>query len=71
MYTCICNAIRETDLRAAATGSDGDAVAVYAALGKAPNCGQCLEKAEKLLAEERALVAKADPARGRCKEVAL
>ena len=71
MYTCICNAIRESDLRAAATGSDGDAVAVYATLGKAPNCGQCLEKAEKVLAEERALVAKLDPARKLCEEVAL
>jgi bacterioferritin-associated ferredoxin len=71
MYTCICNAIRESDLRAAALGADGDAVAVYATLGKTPNCGQCLEKAEKLLEEERALVAAADPRAKTCKELAL
>lgn len=71
MYTCICNAIRESDLRAAAARSDGDAVAVYAALGKAPNCGQCLEKAQKTIEEERALVASLDPARKLCEEVAL
>jgi bacterioferritin-associated ferredoxin len=52
-------------------GADGDAVAVYATLGKTPNCGQCLEKAEKLLEEERALVAAADPRAKTCKELAL
>jgi bacterioferritin-associated ferredoxin len=53
MYICICNAIRETDLRSAALGTDGDAEATYAALGKRPNCGQCLEKAGQILNEER------------------
>lgn len=71
MYTCICNAIRESDLRAAALGSDGDAEAVYATLGKRPNCGQCLENAQKTIEEERALVASLDPVRKVCEEVAL
>ncbi|UAB79042.1 (2Fe-2S)-binding protein [Erythrobacter sp. SCSIO 43205] len=71
MYTCICNAIRETDLRAAAVQSGGDAETVYATLGKRPNCGQCLEKAQKLIEEERALIASLDPQAKRCKEVAL
>ena len=71
MYTCICNAIRETDLRAAALEADGCAEMVYASLGKKPNCGQCLEKAQKTIEEERALVASRDPARKRCKELAL
>ena len=53
MYTCICNAIRETDLRRAARCHRGDAEAVYAKLGKRPNCGQCLEEAAEILAEER------------------
>ncbi len=53
MYTCICNAIRETDLRRAACKSMGDAEAVYAALGKRPNCGQCLEEANAIIDEER------------------
>ena len=53
MYICICNAIRETDLREAALGHDGDAEATYATLGKRPNCGQCLVKAGKIITEER------------------
>lgn len=53
MYICICNAIRETDLRRAACRSFGDAEAVYAAMGKQPNCGQCLEEAGTIVAEER------------------
>ncbi|MEP0391984.1 MAG: ferredoxin [Erythrobacter sp.] len=71
MYTCICNAIRETDLRAAAVKSKGCAETVYATLGKKPNCGQCLEKAQKTIEEERALIASLDPRRKLCEEVAL
>jgi bacterioferritin-associated ferredoxin len=54
MYICICNAIRETDLRLAATRCKGDAEATYATLGKRPNCGQCLEEAQEIIEEERA-----------------
>lgn len=53
MYICICNAIRETDLRFAATRCDGDAKAAYACLGKRPNCGQCLEEAQEIIDAER------------------
>ena len=53
MYVCICNAIRETELRRAALLHAGDADAVYAALGKTPQCGQCLDDAETILIEER------------------
>ena len=53
MYTCICNAIRECDVRRAARLVAGDAEAVYAALGKRPNCGQCLDEAEEVIFEER------------------
>lgn len=55
MYTCICNAIRECELRKAARVTPGDAESVYAALGKRPNCGQCLEEADAILFEEREL----------------
>jgi bacterioferritin-associated ferredoxin len=55
MYICICNAIRETDLRRAALTSSGDAEATYHALGKKPNCGQCLGEAGKIIDQERAL----------------
>ncbi|TRD10826.1 ferredoxin [Erythrobacter insulae] len=55
MYICICNAIRETDLRKAALTSGGDAETTYACLGKRPNCGQCLGKAGEIIDQERAL----------------
>ncbi len=53
MYTCICNAIKETDLRKAARQHRGGAESVYAKLGKRPNCGMCLVEAEGVIAEER------------------
>lgn len=67
MYVCICNAIRETDLRQAALTSGGDAEATYATLGKRPNCGQCLGKAGEIIDQERAMCAGALS----CKEVAV
>lgn len=53
MYTCICNAIREKDLAKAALVCPGDADAVYAFLGYAPQCGQCLDEAAHVLIEAR------------------
>jgi len=55
MYICICNAIREADLRKAALNTGGNAEATYASLGKRPNCGQCLGAAGKIIDQERAL----------------
>ena len=57
MYVCVCNAIRECELRRAALRCAGDAEAVYAALDKRPNCGQCLEEADEIVEDERALAA--------------
>ena len=54
MYICICNAIREKDLRRAACEQSGDAEALYARLGFAPQCRQCLEDAEQIISEARA-----------------
>ena len=54
MYICICNAIRDTDLRKAALRCNGDAEATYAVLGKRPNCGQCLDEAQEIIEAERA-----------------
>ena len=53
MYICICNAIRENDLRTAALSCSGDADAVYETLGKRPQCGQCLDDAAAMLIEVR------------------
>ncbi len=55
MYVCICNAIRESELRRAARHTSGDAEACYAALGKLPSCGSCLDEADGILEEEREL----------------
>jgi len=55
MYICICNAIRECELRKAARRTGGDAERVYAALGKRPECRQCLDDADALIFEEREL----------------
>ena len=55
MYVCVCNAIRECEFRRAARLHAGDAEAVYAALGKVPQCGQCLEDADMMIVEERHL----------------
>lgn len=57
MYICVCNAIRECELRRAALRAAGDAEAVYAALGKRPNCGQCLDEADEIITQERTLAA--------------
>lgn len=54
MYVCVCNAIRECELRRAARLVPGDAEAVYAALGKRPDCRTCLDEAEAIVVEERA-----------------
>ena len=53
LYVCICNAIRENELRRAARHCTGDADAVYASLGKRPQCRQCLDEAAEILFEER------------------
>ena len=57
MYICICNAIRENDLRKAALACNGDAEATYACLGKRPNCGQCLGEAQQFIEAARATAA--------------
>jgi bacterioferritin-associated ferredoxin len=56
VYICICNAIRECEFRRVARCVPGDAEAIYAALGKQPQCRQCLEQADVIACEERAAV---------------
>ena len=54
MYVCVCNAIRDSELRHAARRTDGDAEAVYASLGCEPQCCMCLEEADEIILAERA-----------------
>jgi bacterioferritin-associated ferredoxin len=53
MYTCICNGIRETEVRKAACMVAGDAEAIYRLLGKEPQCRMCLEEADAIVADAR------------------
>ena len=54
MYVCICNAIKETSLREAAVRFHGCAEDVYRAIGRIPQCRQCLDEAEDILMDARA-----------------
>lgn len=53
MYVCICNAIRNCELREAARSCAGDAESIYIALGRPPQCRQCIDDAEDIIAEVR------------------
>ncbi|MBO9601755.1 MAG: (2Fe-2S)-binding protein [Novosphingobium sp.] len=64
MFICICNAIRECELRAAAREHAGDADAVYEQLGKRPQCGSCLDEATLILLEARGEVPEVAPTTG-------
>lgn len=54
MYVCICNAIRDTELRQAAVRCrTSSAEQLYAALGRPPQCRQCIDDAEDIVGEAR------------------
>lgn len=52
MVVCVCNAIRESQLRdVARTGQLRCAKAAYAQLGRKPKCGQCLPFARNIISD--------------------
>ncbi len=53
MYICICNAIKESDLRDIARREPGAAEELYRKLGREPKCRQCLDEAERIVLEVR------------------
>ena len=53
MYVCVCNAITDKQIRAAAEDGATDLWALQAELGVATNCGSCKEAASEILAEYR------------------
>ena len=53
MYVCVCNAIRENELRHAARREEGDVAAVYESIGCQVQCGMCVEEAAEIIVEER------------------
>lgn len=54
MVVCVCNAIRETQVRAAARTGAMTACQAYETLGRRPKCGQCVTFARAIIDEERA-----------------
>ena len=52
MVVCVCNAIRESQLRDVARNGDVRcAKAAYAQLGRKPKCGQCLPFARNIISD--------------------
>ena len=54
MVVCVCNAIREREVREAARDGATSACQAYRALGRQPKCGQCVSFARAIIDEERA-----------------
>lgn len=53
MVVCVCNAIREQDLREVARAGQLRCVkTAYAQLGRKPKCGQCLNFARNIICED-------------------
>lgn len=54
MVVCVCNAIRECQVREAARAGSMTACQAYRSLGRQPKCGQCVTFARAIIEEERA-----------------
>ena len=54
MVVCVCNALRENQVRAAAREGAVSARQAYRSLGCQPKCGQCVPFAREIINSERA-----------------
>lgn len=54
MVVCVCNAIRESQVRAAAREGAESACQAYRSLGCQAKCGQCVPFARSIINQERA-----------------
>jgi bacterioferritin-associated ferredoxin len=54
MIVCICNGIREKEVRAAARSGAACPTSAYRACGQKPRCGQCFSFAREIISAERA-----------------
>ena len=54
MIVCVCNAIRESDVRQAARAGASCPTTAYRARGAKPRCGQCFAFAREIIASELA-----------------
>jgi bacterioferritin-associated ferredoxin len=53
MIVCVCNAIRESDVRLAAREGATCPTSTYARFNRRPRCGQCFPFAREIIAAER------------------
>ena len=60
MIVCVCNAIREDELRSAARQGAPCPRTAYKLLGCQPQCGTCLPCARDVIDEERAKMLSTD-----------
>lgn len=58
MIVCVCNAIREEDLRAAARKGATCPVDAFASLDSEPLCGCCLDCVQEVIDDEHATPAR-------------
>jgi bacterioferritin-associated ferredoxin len=54
MVVCVCNAIRENEVRHAARSGCVTPCEAFRSMGRQPKCGQCTVVARAIIAEERA-----------------
>jgi bacterioferritin-associated ferredoxin len=54
MIICVCNAIRETEVRKAARAGASCPTSAYASVGRRPRCGQCFSFAREIIRAEHA-----------------
>ncbi|TXC70797.1 (2Fe-2S)-binding protein [Sphingomonas ginsenosidivorax] len=54
MVVCVCNAIRESDVRQCARGGCTTPCQAFRSLGCQPKCGQCASYTRAIIADERA-----------------
>ncbi|MHC9417346.1 (2Fe-2S)-binding protein [Sphingomonas citri] len=54
MVVCVCNAIKECQVREAARSGAATPCQAYRCLGRSPKCGQCVQFARAIIDEERA-----------------
>jgi bacterioferritin-associated ferredoxin len=54
MVVCICNAIKENDVRCAARAGASCPTSAYRTMGRKPRCGQCFSFAREIIASELA-----------------
>ena len=54
MMVCVCNALREREVREAARSGAACPTSAYRSLGCRARCGQCFSFAREIIAAERA-----------------